>query len=166
MPARAALLALLLLPTALAVTPPLPIGVAGKCALVDLRLGESTVVGAQCTEARIDSAGHDCIVLDAGLDCRLHWQARAIASTWVTDGSATVTLSGSCADTQQGSWLPGSALTSFSVRGACTTPDFWVQRGTCVLVPLDVRAAFRGTLPGPDQELRYESGVCDRRDPP
>ncbi|MCA1813489.1 MAG: hypothetical protein LC624_06010 [Halobacteriales archaeon] len=164
--ARIALAALLLLlPPALAVTPPIPVFVAGKCALVDLQVGEDQIVGAQCTDVRIDSAGHDCLLFDWGMQCWLHWRAHAQAYRWVTDGGATVTLSGSCEDTQGRSWLPGLAVAGLDIQLTCTTDEHFVTRGTCILVPITIQARFSGTLPGPDQALHYESGVCDNRDP-
>jgi hypothetical protein len=165
---RALLLAVLLaaLPAAALVPDlPVPVAPAGSCALVDLRIGESNIVGAQCTSARFVSAAHHCDLLDAGMTCHVVWEADAIAEHWLLPGSVAARVDGSCASSVDNAWGPGEAVLSVATPVTCATQEFFVTRGTCVLVPLTIHADFDGLLSGPDQELSYSTGVCDNRDP-
>ena len=168
-----AAIALLLLPPLAAALPlgvppvwvqPLPpIYPANQCALLDFWVGEDAMVGAYCGTLRFVDAGQSCVTYDAGIDCHLDWTATVTADLWATPGAVTATFSGSCSDTETRSWLATAKLV---VTLQCTTPQYFVARGTCVLVPARIDADFSGAvLSAPDMSLAYDSGLCDRRDP-
>lgn len=140
-----------------------PIYPAHQCALLDFWVGEEAVVGAYCGFLRFVDAGHMCDLYDDGMICHLEWEARVTAELWANPGGVVATFSGSCDDREVASWL---AVATYTVILECNTPDFFVQRGTCVLVPARIDADFSGLfLQAPDMSLEYASGVCDNRDP-
>jgi hypothetical protein len=155
----------LLAPALLLLPGPLPLGPAGRCALVDTYVGEDLVLGLQCGSVRFFSASHLCIVEDPGIRCRVAWTVWADAWRWAGPGDVSARLTGWCDDAQDGSWGPGGAAVRFRVETTCTTPEFFVPRGTCTIVPARIEAVYGGLLPAPAQVLEYGSGVCDRRDP-